>query len=735
MQTTSATWKQLWAAGAPLEARAMIAGTEIPLAAAPVITRAAMQNRLSVGNVASASLSLAVRTNGTIPRSAAVAVEARLNDGATASEWLSMGAFYISRRSRDPVTGVTALECYDALLKANAVWTPSTGAWPRTMAAVLAELLTLLGMTLDSRTVIPSGLSFVIGQPAEGATIRDVLGTIAQAGGGNWIVTPEGKLRLLPLVDSAGAGEATEDVLDVTGVVGGMGVVQAGTITGVRCTADGSVTLIGDDTGIVVDMSLAPLTAADMADMLIGQRYQAYALTGAVCDPAAELGDFVRAGANGEIASVQYCTRIALGPACRGDIAAPEAGEVTDEYPYIGGSVKTLALAKAYVNQAVGALDGELTQQEIFNRLTDNGAAQGLVMLNNQLYINASYINAGSLNVGYINFNDPGAHYDVPNENDPSTLLDGQSVSGGWIVNTSGSGYIRLIQCDYAVPLRGMTVSVTFTYNVWRDGSQTMENDGIDYWTYITSDAMEEQVFSGWFHIPETQNPFTHQFTVPNDANAFWIQVNCTGVKAISVSLSGTVVPADDINFTYAGLDVGSFLLDRDGNIITEGASIFKGAASFVKARIRELIMSAPLPVASGGTGASTAAGARANLGIAPVSEGFDVAMASSITDGDIVQENYYDPIQGLVYLKIRLYSPSGLIPTANNIIATVPQKYRPSQTHQLGPALVCKIGGFQPPNVEWCYISSDGTIRLNNFIYGPQTTTVFLISTLYPLI
>ena len=629
MQTTSATWKQLWAVGAPLEARAVIAGTETPLAAAPVITRAAMQERLSVGNVASASLALAVRAAGTIPRSAAVAVGARLNDGETASEWLPMGTFYISRRTQDPVTGVTALECYDALLKANAVWTPSEGAWPRTMAAVLAELLALLNMTLDSRTAVPSGASSVMGRPAEGATIRDVLGTIAQAGGGNWIVTPEGRLRLLPLVDGAGAEAATEDALDVAGVVGGMGVVPAGTITGVRCAADGGAILIGDDTGIVVDVSLAPLIAADMAEMLIGLRYQAYSLTGAVCDPAAELGDYVRAGANGEVASALYGARIVLGRACRGDLAAPEAGEVTDEYPYIGGGARTLALAKAYVNQAVGALDGALTQREIFNRLTDDGAAQGLVMLNNQLYINASYINAGRLNVSYINFNDPDAHYDVPDENDASTLLDGQCVSDGWIVNTSGSGYIQLIQCDYAVPLRGMTVSVTFTYDAWREQGPLDIGDGENRWTLISQDAYESGAYDGWFHYPAT-NPFTHQFTVPNDANTFSIWVNCTGVKAISASLSGTVTPTDDISFTYAGLKIGKFLLDRDGNILSDGASIF-GAAGFSQIHI-----GTPLPISSGGTGARTAAGARANLGIepGPGGDGFLVGSTTTVSEG-----------------------------------------------------------------------------------------------------
>ena len=105
MQQTSATWKQLLAAGAALEARATIGGVAYTDISAPVIRRAAMQNTLSIGNVAAASLSLVIRGAGVVSRSAAVVVEARLNDGTAASEWLPQGTFYISRRARDPVTG------------------------------------------------------------------------------------------------------------------------------------------------------------------------------------------------------------------------------------------------------------------------------------------------------------------------------------------------------------------------------------------------------------------------------------------------------------------------------------------------------------------------------------------------------------------------------------------------------------------------------------------------------
>ena len=396
MQQTSATWKQLWAAGAALEARATVAGVTYTDISAPVIRRAAMQNALSIGNVVAASLSLVIRGAGSVPRSAAVAVEARLKDGDTASEWLPQGTFYISRRARDPVTGLLALECYDALLKANALWVPSAGTWPRTMAAVAAELAALLGLQFDSRTTIPSGPAFVIAEPPAGTTVRDALGMIAQAGGGNWIVTPGNRLRLLPVAIGT-------DTVEVTGITGGMKTGPTGTVTGVRCSVDGLQTLIGTDTGIVVDATIPPVTAADMADALIGQAYQPYSLAGAIYDPAAELGDAIQAGAGGEVDSALYSETATLGAAFRGDIEAPEAGELADEYPYIGSGQKVLALAKAAVTEAVGALDDSLTQQDIFNRLTANGAAQGLVLYNGQLYINASYIQSGTLVLGGAN--------------------------------------------------------------------------------------------------------------------------------------------------------------------------------------------------------------------------------------------------------------------------------------------------------------------------------------------
>ena len=551
MQITSQTWRDLLASGAPLQARATIGGVAYTDISAPVITRALMQDRLGVGNVVSASLALAVRGAAGIPRSAAVVIEVRLNDGQAASEWLPQGTFYISRRMRDPVTGLLALECYDALLKANAVWTPSAGAWPRTMAAVTAELAALLGVTLDSRTVIPTGAAYAMSEPAEGTTIRDALGVVAQAAGGNWVMTPAGLLRLVRVGESG-------DTVDVTGVVGGIDVGQAGTVTGVRSTVDGVVTLIGDDTGIVVDVSIAPMIAAEMAEDLIGQAYAPFHLSGAIYDPAAELGDGVRAGAGGEVISALCSEQAAYGPAFRGDIAAPDPGEVTDEYPYIGSAERTLALAKAAAVEAVDRLDDELTQQEIFNRLTDDGAAQGLLLYNGQLYINASYINAGYLSADHIQ----GGTLTLGGQGNQNGVLQVLDANGNMITKISNNGI------------------------------QTNSSDN-SLMSEYTAGRLLFYVYDG--------SQYSQVFTILPDVN--------TGIRLQSNYANDIIIDSNDAPIFLRAIynsNVAASINIGNGNVYIKG----------------NVILLSPLDVQYGGTGATDPAAARANLGVTPANIG-----------------------------------------------------------------------------------------------------------------
>jgi hypothetical protein len=52
------------------------------------------------------------------------------------------------------------------------------------------------------------------------------------------------------------------------------------------------------------------------------------------------------------------------------------------------------------IDSVMNVLDDSLDQQEIFNRLTNNGATRGIMLVNGQLYINANYIRSGTLVLG-----------------------------------------------------------------------------------------------------------------------------------------------------------------------------------------------------------------------------------------------------------------------------------------------------------------------------------------------
>lgn len=66
---------------------------------------------------------------------------------------------------------------------------------------------------------------------------------------------------------------------------------------------------------------------------------------------------------------------------------------------------QSAADAEAYAKQAgeaVSNLDQSLDQDEIFNRLTNDGEVEGIYRKDGQIYINASYIMAGILNADLI---------------------------------------------------------------------------------------------------------------------------------------------------------------------------------------------------------------------------------------------------------------------------------------------------------------------------------------------
>lgn len=160
----------------------------------------------SVGNCISRQLDLTILPAGAIPKMAEIKLETRLviKDALTdetqqASEWIPKGTFYIDTRAQDEAAGTLKLHAYDAILKMEQTYLPDGGVleeWPKPMPDVAADIAAKLELTIDARTVLNE--SYMVGLPVE-YTMREVMGYIAAAHCGNWIITDAGELRLITL--------------------------------------------------------------------------------------------------------------------------------------------------------------------------------------------------------------------------------------------------------------------------------------------------------------------------------------------------------------------------------------------------------------------------------------------------------------------------------------------------------------------------------------------------------
>jgi phage-related protein len=123
-------------------------------------------------------------------------------------------------------------------------------------------------------------------------------------------------------------------------------------------------------------------------------------------------------------------------------------------------------------NSAVDALDKALTQLEIFNRLTNNGAAQGVYLKDGKLYLNFSYAQGGTLKLGGVNNGNGQAEvYDSSGNKIGSWNKDGFNLQKGSIYGTqihleSQNDYIQgTVNGNEAVKISTGGVKVDSTAN------------------------------------------------------------------------------------------------------------------------------------------------------------------------------------------------------------------------------------------------------------------------------
>lgn len=327
------------------------------------------ESTLSFGGCVSRELRLRLYPRGAnIPRMAKMEPQVRLRDGDVVSEWIPKGIFYIDTRETDRSSGILTLTGYDAMLKAEAEYISpgDVGVWPLPMSVVAAEICSMMGLEMDSRTEITD---YPVELPT-GYSMREVLSAIAAANAGNWIITDDGKLRLVRI-------DETRDTVNLGRRA--MNCAMSAPfepITHVIVNLDEEVYAeAGDDTGRTLEVTCPWGTegmAAAILSSLSGFIYRPYTAGGAILDPAAELGDAILLDGVSGILAAQTIRFNAL---FASDISSPGEDEIDHEYPYHSTSQReikrrlktittTFRVESERISGEITAVDGRVTKVE-----------------------------------------------------------------------------------------------------------------------------------------------------------------------------------------------------------------------------------------------------------------------------------------------------------------------------------------------------------------------------------
>ena len=204
MQTVSNTWKRIFSQpGHITEVKAVIAGQTYGMDRIYSATQTRglfSKNNPMIGCCCASTLEIKLIPQGKIPRMAAIGLSTRLKsaDGSETSEWIPAGTYFIDTRKKEYNGEKITFTAYDSMLKADQPYLQNSeiDEWPADENDVVDEIAALMGVSVDERTVLAG---YDVDYPAQDWTMREVLGWIAAANCGNWIITPQNELYLVPL--------------------------------------------------------------------------------------------------------------------------------------------------------------------------------------------------------------------------------------------------------------------------------------------------------------------------------------------------------------------------------------------------------------------------------------------------------------------------------------------------------------------------------------------------------
>ena len=339
MQNTSATYNTAYASDLrSFEVKLNIAGTDY---GADAIFSLSTDSKIfadapTIGGAYSATCEFSIISDGTsIPRMAKCIPYFRVTDGTNTSEWIKKGEFYIdTRKVTNNGGGFDVFEafCYDGMMMANQPYSASGISWPATDTAVVADICTALGWTQDSRNAAILTGGYSLPAPVNSlATYRDYLSYIAAMYAANWIMSDDGKLRLVPIAggaDTLAVGSSATSVENSA-------TRPAYTKVIMTTDEDGSGFVSGLTDTSVMEVYCPPATQTicdSVLTILSAWQYKPFIAEGVWSNPAVEVGDLVTAGDS--TSSIIISRVISFGAGMVMELSAPNDQDVDHEYYY-----------------------------------------------------------------------------------------------------------------------------------------------------------------------------------------------------------------------------------------------------------------------------------------------------------------------------------------------------------------------------------------------------------------
>ena len=321
--------------------------------------------------------------------------------------WMPCGYFtpYLQPRKYSTIT----LAALDRMMKFDRVVEAASLTFPATVAGLVAQVCALFSVTLAAAiTGLPNASYSVSELPELQQTItyRNLIQWCAGIMGTNAWMDWNGQLRF-SWYDNATGYETTaanrfssdlhEDDITITGI----------TYTN---TQDATIVVGTDD--YAIDLTGNYLAAPGIATILPtlntalnGFTYRPFTATVVKAPYLWPMDAITFTDRDGNdhatvLTNVNFSLNGTTAIESHGETAETNSGTAPSSVTPLQGF-----LIEKAKQAAIDDVDESLTQEEVFNRLTDNGTAQGLYFDPNtgQIYVNASYIRSGALILGGLN--------------------------------------------------------------------------------------------------------------------------------------------------------------------------------------------------------------------------------------------------------------------------------------------------------------------------------------------